>query len=127
MARLRSLHDALLFGTIAFFVAYGAPFFVKIPLPWYLPLSRVWVFTTKPSELGMGWYGQTLFAMLVGFAAAALAWIATRNAPTLSAARSRGAAIALFVAAAAVMTLYVVELVPRVPKPEPIPAWYQPR
>lgn len=109
-----------------FSVVYTIPIFMAVPLPWYLPLAHDWVWAPKPPQLGMDWYGRTMVAGLV----AVLAWTSTyligrRWTPSV-----RGIQLWALVAAAALLAAMIshgLHLWPRVPVPEPLPPWYQPR
>lgn len=126
MQKKHAMLDAVSAGTIAFLAMYAAPKLAALPVFWYLPLSRVWVFTSKPAEMGMAWYGQTLFAVVAGLVTGGLVYLLSRNAAP-SAAKIRifaGLIAAGFLAVAAV---HVHEVTGRVLSPEPLPSWYVPK
>src|SRR5688572_25880823 len=113
---------AVTLGAIFFLIAYVTPQLISIPLPWYLPLAREWIFTVKPSTLGMGWYGQTAAAIVAGSLGATLGWLLPNKRGAVSPAG--GWALVLVTACVTLLVgaVYVHELVDRVPKPEPLPS-----
>jgi hypothetical protein len=63
---------ALCFGS-TYTLTYLLCQLLPLPLLWYLPLERRWVFGWPPTEgLIMGWYGMLLNSMVIGLLCSAL-------------------------------------------------------
>ncbi len=112
-------------ATAAFGVAWLFMSLIQFPLPWYLPLGHRWVFASKPTGLGMDFFGRVLYA-------GAVATLAYQGGARLS----RGAKLprerawlwigwGLLLAALA-MAYATYQIWPRPAQPLPIPAWYRP-
>jgi hypothetical protein len=120
-SRVRAVCAAI----VAFDLGFLSPSFVSVPVLWYLPLLRRWELVLRPDGLAMDWYGRLLLGGLLGAATLLLGSLARRRAPSDSSLRlwMGWAAIATLLA----LSLQVYQLVSRQPRPEPLPAWYQPR
>jgi hypothetical protein len=113
-------------------LAYGLAFLVsamrKSPVPWYMPLERRFVFTSRPDGLGMDWYGRTALAaaaaLFIGVTVYGLSkrstWL-SRPSVVLSVARSGGLVLVLD------FVYFGWALMTQTPDPWPLPAWYCPR
>lgn len=64
----------------AWFVATAVP----LPLVWYLPLGRRFLFAAHTPELAVDYYGRVLLCLLAGAAAALVAQAAARRGRWLS-------------------------------------------
>lgn len=115
--------------------AFGLTFLLcavgQWPTLWYLPLARRWVFAREVREVAMDWYGRSLTALVVGFAAGALTWIAC-GAPSLSPRLARPVVMRWVAQLGATMlffdvAFYVLTLSTRIIEPVTPPGWYQPR
>ncbi len=60
-------------GVVAFWIAWLSSSAFAIPVVWYLPIERRFVFTAHPPGLAMCMFGQLIFAAAVGLGVGGLA------------------------------------------------------
>jgi drug/metabolite transporter (DMT)-like permease len=125
--RKHALYFAVCAGTIGFALAFIYPAFTPTRVFWYYALEHRWAFEEQPSALAMDFYGRTLLACLVGALTGAATYAVARRVRRQSAAAPRLFAAWMLTACLLAMALYGWELYHRVPIPEPLPDWYEPR
>jgi uncharacterized membrane protein (UPF0136 family) len=127
MAKAHALYAALSAMAIAFALAFAFPAYRPTAVFWYYPLERRWAYETRASGLAMDWYGRCALATLIAALAFALVYAIARRLPALS--RRAFGLWAAWVATIMLlaMSLYAYQLAVRVPVPEPLPSWYEPR
>jgi hypothetical protein len=141
MRRARARAWAACLGCLAVCLAFFLTAVVPLPVPLYFPLSRR--FGLGPSyELSMDYYGRSLLALAAGLIAAGAGYLAARRMPTrrgegqgpvkaTSIDRDHPTLLLLgaYVATALLLCvgLYAYKLSNRPARPEPLPAWYQPK
>ncbi len=129
MRKQDGLFIAMAAGTIAFAMAFVAPMIAGLGVPWYYPLERRWAFEVRPNPngLAMDFYGRTIIATIAWCIVVMATLAITQRIKTAST-----RAIGLFAAWSITAILIVMmhfgwTLYFRVPTPEPIPSWYEPR
>ena len=113
-------------------LAYGLAFLVsaarKSPVPWYLPLERRFVLSSRPAGLGMDWYGRTALGLVFAIAAGVVVYVLARRArflarPSAVMAVARAGGLVLLVD----FVYFGWALMTQTPEPWPLPSWYCPR
>jgi len=113
-------------------LAYGLAFLVsaarKSPVPWYLPLERRFVLSSRPAGLGMDWYGRTALGLVFAIAAGVVVYVLARRArflarPSAVMAVARAGGLVLLVD----FVYFGWALMTQTPDPWPLPSWYCPR
>lgn len=69
---------AILVGITVGVCVYGFSLVSALPLPWYLPMERRWVFGVSAPGLGMDWYGRTAWSVVAAVGGAGLAALGGR-------------------------------------------------
>jgi len=114
-------------GTIAFVVAFVAPFFTPLRVPWYYPVERRWAFEIRPTGLAMDFYGRIVLGVIGWSIAVIVATLIARRFATLGA-RTRGLLLAWAITALVFAMFYFAwTLYHRVPMPVSLPPGYMPR
>ncbi len=126
--RKHAVHIATCTASIAFALTLALPAFVSIPLLWYRPVEREWLFAVHAGGIAIDFYGRCLFASIVAVAAAAISYVIVARANREPSRRI----IAVFTVWAIsitmlVLTFYAWRLAHREIAPHPLPSWYQPR
>lgn len=118
---------ALSLAAIAFAVAFVLPQLTPVPVPWYYPVERGWVFAARPPGLAMDFFGRLLLGMAAWCVVAIASFAVARRLRGISD-RARGLLVGWAVTITALAMLHFAwTLAFRVPTPAPIPSWYQPR
>jgi hypothetical protein len=116
-------------ATIAFVAGLALPVFVDLPVFWYRPAERAWLFAVHPPGVAMDFFGRCLLAVAIAAVTTAIVYPVTRRVlrrdPT-------SATVTLFGAwtitlAGFAIAFFAWHLANRTPIPPPIPSWYQPR
>lgn len=127
MRKQDGLFLAVAAGAIAFAFAFVAPMIAGLRVPWYYPLEHRWAFERKPTGLAMDFYGRTIVATMAWCLVVMVTLAITRRVKTVSA-RTIGLFTAWTTTAIVVVMMHFAwSLYFRVPTPEPIPSWYEPR
>jgi len=127
MRKQEALALAMCAATIAFAVAFVYPMLATQAVAWYYPLEHRWAYEAKPTGLAMDFFGRTFQAMIAWSLVFVVVFALARRLRVI---HSR--TLMLFTAWAVTITLLVMghfawTLYFRIPTPEPLPAWYQPR
>jgi len=119
---------ALLAGRLAYGLAFLVSAMRRSPVPWYLPLERRFVFTSRPEGLGMDWYGRTALGLVFAIGAGVVVYGLSKRASWLS---RPSAVMAVARAGGLVLLVDFVyfgwALMTQTPHPWPLPSWYCPR
>ncbi|MEZ4306443.1 MAG: hypothetical protein R3F14_00120 [Polyangiaceae bacterium] len=96
---------AFLAGRTSFGLAHLAGAAGGWPIPWYLPLSRAFVFGARPPGFAMEWYGRSLASFAIAAAVTAAVWALSARGPLARALGSK--AFVRSIAQAAALALLV--------------------
>jgi hypothetical protein len=80
---------AFLGGRTAFGLAYLAGAARDLPIPWYRPLERAFVFGPRPAGFAMEWYGRGLVSLGAACLVAAALWALTARGALAAALQKR--------------------------------------
>jgi prolipoprotein diacylglyceryltransferase len=127
MARPQAQYVALCAAAIGFALGFAWPAYAATSLFWYYPLERRWALEVRPSTLAIDWYGRCLLSTLIAAAAFGLVYLVARRLRPLTRRAYNLWAAWMVTAVLLAMSLYAYQLASRVPIPEPLPSWYQPR
>ncbi len=116
---------AFLAGRTAFGLSYMAGAARDLPIPWYRPLERTFVFGPRPAYFAMEWFGRSFASALVALAAMAALWFLSSQGrlrgaltkPALVRSLAQAAALALVVDFAYFGWIFMTQ--PAVPLPLP--------
>ena len=92
-------------GRTAFGLSYLAGAARDLPIPWYRPLERTFVFGPRPPHFAMEWFGRSFASALVALAVMAVLWFLSARGrrrealtrPALVRSLAQAAALALVV------------------------------
>lgn len=88
-------------GRTAFGLAYLAGAARDLPIPWYRPLERAFVFGTRPAHFAMEWFGRSFASALVALVVMAVLWLVSGGRGRLGEALTRPALVRSLAQAAA--------------------------
>ncbi len=116
---------AFLAGRTVFGLAYLAGAARVLPIPWYRPLERAFIFGPRPGYFAMEWYGRSLMSGLVALVVVAALWLLTARGrlgevltrPAMVRSLAQAAALALVVDFAYFGWLFMTQ--PAIPLPLP--------
>jgi hypothetical protein len=114
-------------GTIAFVVAFLLPFFMEQSIAWYYPEERRWAYEVRPTGLALDFYGRLVHGVIASSIAVIAAIAICKRVKALGE-RLRFVLPAWTITAVIFGIGYFAwTLTYRVPAPQPLPSWYQPR
>lgn len=121
---------AFLGGRTAFGLSYLIGAARDLPIPWYLPLDRTFVFSPRPPVFAMEWFGRSFVSMLIASAVVAALWLASARGPLVRALQRPAFVLALAQAAGLALLVdfaYFGFMLLRQPvSPLPLPPGYAP-
>ena len=129
MSTKHAVYLATCVAVIAFAVGLALPAFVDVPVLWYRPAEREWLFAVHPPGIAMDFFGRCVLATSIAAVVTAVTYLFTRRIMRRDPAP---VTLAMYGAWSIAFTLIAIayfgwRLAHRTPVPPPVPSWYQPR